>query len=548
MSLGMGVDGDANARCWKYGPPAGSLRGIYLIPTVFDWNKRTDPTHVAELNQQITNRPIGPIPFHQLRSLCLADATLDLISLVLPRAQRVLLGCLDDLDVLEAILDEIDALGGLPETLATAETQFADKMLAASGADVPIRRLARLLTNSRVRDLSLSFDISIYSREWNKPFVLSASQWLMNHGLPPGLTTLRLDGLWGPHLDGSDVITPYTVAWPVSLRHFHLKVGNAYGNEGVVVAQLLTSLAVAKVPNLVTLDVTGANIDQRDVTDAIVAALSATLTTLRLVQYYPRRPDPEDARHLCSVFQAIASKCPRLQSLHVEPKILFERNELTVLARDAIPELCSLANLNTLALVAWNLTAKIDSFWAALADTVPNLLRFTPINKKALLQVLNVLVIISSALVMWKGLSMWTNTESPIVVVLTASMEPAFGRGDLLFLAKPSTDFQVGDIVVYTLEGREIPIVHRVLNVHTSLDGDPKQYLLTKGDNNPASDYALYGDHQPSKLWITNDEVVGKVYGYAPYVGYLTIAMTDIPQLKVVLLGALGLFALLTRE
>ncbi|KNE72507.1 signal peptidase I [Allomyces macrogynus ATCC 38327] len=127
-------------------------------------------------------------------------------------------------------------------------------------------------------------------------------------------------------------------------------------------------------------------------------------------------------------------------------------------------------------------------------------------------------------------------------------MEPAFGRGDLLFLAKPSTDFQVGDIVVYTLEGREIPIVHRVLNVHTSLDGDAKQYLLTKGDNNRASDYALYGEYQPGKLWITNDEVVGKVYGYAPYVGYLTIAMTDIPQLKVMLLGGLGLFALLTRE
>ncbi|KNE72506.1 hypothetical protein AMAG_16549 [Allomyces macrogynus ATCC 38327] len=374
MSLGMGVDGDAITHGWKYGPPAGFVRGIYLIPTVFDWNKRTDPTHVAELNQQITNRPIGPIPFHQLRSLYLAGATLDLISPMLPHAQRVLLGCLDDLDVLEAILDEIDALGGLPETLATAETHFADKMLAASGADVPIRRLARLLTNSRVRDLSLSFDISIYSREWNKPFVLSASQWLMNHGLPPSLTTLRLDGLWGPHLDGSDMITPYTVGWPVSLRHFHLKVSKAYGNESVVVTQLLTSLAVAKVPNLVTLDVTGANFDQRDVTGAIVGALSATLTTLRLVQYYPRRPDPEDARHLCAVFQAIASKCPRLQSLHVEPKILFERNELTVLARDAIPELCGLANLNTLALVAWDLTAEVDSFWAALADAVPNLL------------------------------------------------------------------------------------------------------------------------------------------------------------------------------
>lgn len=35
---------------------------------------------------------------------------------------------------------------------------------------------------------------------------------------------------------------------------------------------------------------------------------------------------------------------------------------------------------------------------------------------------------------MWKGLSVVSDSPSPIVVVLSGSMEPAFQRGDLLFL------------------------------------------------------------------------------------------------------------------
>ena len=66
---------------------------------------------------------------------------------------------------------------------------------------------------------------------------------------------------------------------------------------------------------------------------------------------------------------------------------------------------------------------------------------------------------------MWKGLSVLTNSPSPIVVVLSGSMEPAFQRGDLLFLN--NRDFMsepgVGDIVVYNVDGKYIPIVHRII-------------------------------------------------------------------------------------
>lgn len=66
---------------------------------------------------------------------------------------------------------------------------------------------------------------------------------------------------------------------------------------------------------------------------------------------------------------------------------------------------------------------------------------------------------------MWKGLSVVADSPSPIVVVLSGSMEPAFQRGDLLFLFNRGwiRDTDVGDIVVYNVKGKDIPIVHRVV-------------------------------------------------------------------------------------
>lgn len=150
-----------------------------------------------------------------------------------------------------------------------------------------------------------------------------------------------------------------------------------------------------------------------------------------------------------------------------------------------------------------------------------------------------------------------TNTESPIVVVLrfvachnskairhwaltltltwtrmkySGSMEPAFYRGDLLFLTNPAnTPYQVGDITVYNIPGKPIPIVHRVLETHTKSvtsgrtlcphnadiicarrSSNPvDQLILTKGDNNPTDDIGLY----EGLKWIERKHVVGKVAG-----------------------------------
>lgn len=50
-----------------------------------------------------------------------------------------------------------------------------------------------------------------------------------------------------------------------------------------------------------------------------------------------------------------------------------------------------------------------------------------------------------------------------------------------------------------------------------------KQYLLTKGDNNYIDDIDLYQGLQ----WLERKHIVGKVRGFLPYIGYVTIAMVS---------------------
>ena len=125
-----------------------------------------------------------------------------------------------------------------------------------------------------------------------------------------------------------------------------------------------------------------------------------------------------------------------------------------------------------------------------------------------------------------------------------------------------------GEIVVFKIEGRDIPIVHRVIKRHENTEtGEVK--ILTKvrepkfsisisnifvenlalfyfqGDNNQVDDRALYNRNQ---LWITPKEVVGRAGGMAPYVGMVTIIMNDYPKIKWAVLAVLTALTLLNRE
>eukprot|EP01071_Lankesteria_metandrocarpae_P013576 Lankesteria_metandrocarpae@DN7351_c0_g1_i1.p1 len=156
--------------------------------------------------------------------------------------------------------------------------------------------------------------------------------------------------------------------------------------------------------------------------------------------------------------------------------------------------------------------------------------------------ILNVACAALGAFMIWKALTLATNCPSPVVVVLSGSMEPAFYRGDVLFLHNPPS-IGSGDIAVFQLKGRDIPIVHRVMNVHEDKDGKVK--ILTKGDNNNIDDRGLYNRGQ---MWLDRDDVMGVVRAYVPKVGMLTIMMNEHIWMKHALIGSLAFMMLIGKE
>lgn len=173
--------------------------------------------------------------------------------------------------------------------------------------------------------------------------------------------------------------------------------------------------------------------------------------------------------------------------------------------------------------------------------------------RQQLTQLLQLITVVTSSYMFWKGLSVVANTHSPIVVVLSGSMEPAFQRGDILFLWNREEYSKVGDVVVYEVQGKSIPIVHRVLREHLvdktkkgKLIGGKKQLLLTKGDNNAVDDLGLYNYNQ--NYLDRERDVIGVVKGYFPKVGYVTLLLTENQYFKYGLLGLMGISTLLYRD
>ncbi|XP_065735631.1 signal peptidase complex catalytic subunit SEC11A-like [Phocoena phocoena] len=121
-------------------------------------------------------------------------------------------------------------------------------------------------------------------------------------------------------------------------------------------------------------------------------------------------------------------------------------------------------------------------------------------------QVLNFGKTVSSAPVPRKGLTVITGRESPVAVVLGGSTERAFRRGGFLFLASRVEDHPVGveETVVFRIEGREVPIVHRVLKIHEKQNG-PVMFL-TKGGNSVVDARGLYKQGQH---WLETDDARG---------------------------------------
>ncbi|CAG7877460.1 unnamed protein product [Brassica rapa] len=164
--------------------------------------------------------------------------------------------------------------------------------------------------------------------------------------------------------------------------------------------------------------------------------------------------------------------------------------------------------------------------------------------RQLLTQAVTLGMIVTSALIIWKAMMCVTGTESPVVVVLSGSMEPGFQRGDILLLRMTKDPIRTGEIVVFKIDGRDIPIVHRVIEVHERKTTG-KVDVLTKGDNNDVDDIDLYADGQ---MWLHRHHIMGRAVGFLPYVGWVTIIMTEKPIIKYLLIGAMGLLVITSKD
>ncbi|RLE78202.1 MAG: signal peptidase I [Thermoprotei archaeon] len=123
-------------------------------------------------------------------------------------------------------------------------------------------------------------------------------------------------------------------------------------------------------------------------------------------------------------------------------------------------------------------------------------------DMKAAIIILVMALILSYGLV--KFLSIALNTELPLAVVSSWSMEPTLHIGDLIIVR--GVEPEIGDVVVFS---RGKYIVHRVIAKSETTNGF---IVITKGDAN------TYPDGR-----ISYKQVKGKVVMIVPYVGVLKL-------------------------
>jgi signal peptidase len=123
-----------------------------------------------------------------------------------------------------------------------------------------------------------------------------------------------------------------------------------------------------------------------------------------------------------------------------------------------------------------------------------------------------------------QGMAFALTTDMPVVAVESNSMVPVFYKGDILVLRGMEPDaLKVGDVIVYSVRGRDVPIVHRIVKIN------PDGSFQTKGDANSGQlDFEYY---------VGPDTVHGKVMVIIPYLGWVKIGMVQyvLPNISYVL-------------
>jgi len=149
-------------------------------------------------------------------------------------------------------------------------------------------------------------------------------------------------------------------------------------------------------------------------------------------------------------------------------------------------------------------------------------------KRKIITAILLIIFAFSGSFLIYYIMQVSLNTKTPMVVVVSGSMEPNLLKGDLLFLKgkdpesikNGTIEGKEGDIIVFNAQGLpgwfhapSEPIVHRVIDKKY----DNGWFFLTKGDANPT----------PDSSWIPESRIIGVVVGRIPYIGWVKILLTD---------------------
>ena len=126
------------------------------------------------------------------------------------------------------------------------------------------------------------------------------------------------------------------------------------------------------------------------------------------------------------------------------------------------------------------------------------------------------------------GMGFVMATNYPIVAVESNSMVPTFACGDIL-LVKGATqqELKVGDTIVFSVPGKPVPIVHRIVSIN------PDGTYQTKGDANS-------GQH-PWETSISANQIKGKEIFILPLFGWVKISITELVVPNILFIALAGI-------
>lgn len=91
------------------------------------------------------------------------------------------------------------------------------------------------------------------------------------------------------------------------------------------------------------------------------------------------------------------------------------------------------------------------------------------------------------------------------------SIANGFSVGDMP-IVQGSSDYNIGDVIVYSVPGQGVPVIHRIVKIN------PDGTFQTKGDHNP--------QQLPFEFNVKKEQIHGKVIVVVPKLGYFKVIVS----------------------